>query len=354
MSENGAPIPFALTLHAGDADQDKLTWSILSQPGFGSADVGSGTGLVSYMPSQNYSGTDAFVVRVSDGQGGTDSITVDVTIESYTGPLLWNQSYDIQYDGWSGVVSSHAYAGGFLPTFGALSPLSQGALGSGYRRSTSGTFTFKSNTRSTQIKWITYRGPNQGKAQVLVDGVVKATVDLYNPIAQWQYPVTIKGLRDVPHTVVVKALNAKNARSTGKWVVVDGFMVGAVGYDDTLINTTKVTLTYGTWVGLLDPGTRFGAYRLSTSANANMGLAFDGTGFDWVTAIGPAYGKAAIYVDGVLSKTVDLYNASRQWEHKVPVTGLPYGHHVLLIKVLGTKNPASTGTGIVNDGFVIN
>ena len=85
-----------------------------------------------------------------------------------------------------------------------------------------------------------------------------------------------------------------------------------------------------------------------------MGFRFDGVTFDWVTARGPAYGKAAIYVDGVLKKTVDLYSASQQWQYKVTIAGLPYGSHTVLIKALGTKNPASRGTGVVSDGFVIN
>ena len=87
---------------------------------------------------------------------------------------------------------------------------------------------------------------------------------------------------------------------------------------------------------------------------SSFGDNFDGVTFDWTTARGPAYGQAAIYVDGALLKTVDLYNPTPQWLYKVTVAGLPYGSHTVLIKVLGTKNPASSGTGIVSDGFVIN
>jgi bacillopeptidase F len=72
-----------------------------------------------------------------------------------------------------------------------------------------------------------------------------------------------------------------------------------------------------------------------------------------VTARGPAYGKAQIWVDGVLKKTVNLYNASQQWQYPVTVSGLAYGHHTVVIKVLGTKSSLSTGTGVVCDGFVI-
>ena len=36
--------------------------------------------MVNYSPNANANGADSFVVRVSDGKGGLDSITVNVTI----------------------------------------------------------------------------------------------------------------------------------------------------------------------------------------------------------------------------------------------------------------------------------
>ena len=299
---------------------------------------------------------DAFILEVSDGQGGTDTITVNVTIQPqpYHGSLLWNQSYDITYDGWVGVTSPSAFNGSDnLPTSNGFT-FAAGIFGGGYRKATSGDFTFKPSFAFTQVKWITYRGPDQGKAQVLVDGKVKTTVDLYSATSQWQYLVTLSGLTNAKHTVIVRALNAKNALSKGKWVVVDGFKIGLTSYDDNLINTNKVAMTYGTWLGLLNPGSHFGAYRISGKANAAMSFSFDGQEFDWTTARGPAYGQAAIYLDGSLRTTVDLYNPTQQWGYLVRVVDMPYGHHTVVIKVLGTKNPASTGTGAVSDGFVIN
>ena len=83
MSENGNPTPFALTLHATDANGDPLTWSILTPATHGTASVGAGTGVVAYTPAPNYDGTDTFVVQVSDG-ALTDSIIVNVTVERQT------------------------------------------------------------------------------------------------------------------------------------------------------------------------------------------------------------------------------------------------------------------------------
>jgi hypothetical protein len=36
--------------------------------------------VIGYEPTHNYTGLDSFVVQISDGQGGFDTITVNVTI----------------------------------------------------------------------------------------------------------------------------------------------------------------------------------------------------------------------------------------------------------------------------------
>ncbi len=82
MSEDGAPTAFALTLNASDVDSSTLTWSVSSGAAYGTASV-SGTGAskdVTYSPNANYNGSDKFVVKVVDGEGGEDTITVNVTV----------------------------------------------------------------------------------------------------------------------------------------------------------------------------------------------------------------------------------------------------------------------------------
>jgi len=91
MSEDGAPDAFSLTLSATDVDFGTLTWSISSQASNGAADYGGNptdtttSGLnqvIDYTPDPNYTGTDTFVVRVTDDRNLFDEITVDVNIAS--------------------------------------------------------------------------------------------------------------------------------------------------------------------------------------------------------------------------------------------------------------------------------
>jgi hypothetical protein len=83
MSED-SPNTFSLSLSASDPDAgNTLTWSIAQQAGHGTASA-SGTGAspttLSYIPAQDYSGPDSFVVQVADNYGATDSVTINVNI----------------------------------------------------------------------------------------------------------------------------------------------------------------------------------------------------------------------------------------------------------------------------------
>lgn len=82
MDEDGSPTSFSLTLNATDGENDTLTWSVHTAATNGQAEV-SGTGTakaVRYTPNANYNGQDSFVVEVSDGNSGSDTITVKVNI----------------------------------------------------------------------------------------------------------------------------------------------------------------------------------------------------------------------------------------------------------------------------------
>ncbi|WP_276784305.1 tandem-95 repeat protein [Thalassolituus oleivorans] len=71
----------SITLNATDADSATLTWSVVSVASNGSASV-SGNGLsktVNYTPNADFSGTDSFVVAVSDGSL-TDTIAISVNV----------------------------------------------------------------------------------------------------------------------------------------------------------------------------------------------------------------------------------------------------------------------------------
>jgi formylglycine-generating enzyme required for sulfatase activity len=83
LSEDSAPTPFSLTLHATDADGDAIGWWVLTPASHGTAtEIGSGTSLpVVYQPGANFNGSDSFVMQAYDPWGAKTSITVNVTIQ---------------------------------------------------------------------------------------------------------------------------------------------------------------------------------------------------------------------------------------------------------------------------------
>lgn len=90
MDQDSNPTPFSLTLNATDADYHSITWSISSAASHGTASV-SGAGdskEISYEPVEGYSGSDSFIVQISDGNGGTDTITINVTITERVPPVI--------------------------------------------------------------------------------------------------------------------------------------------------------------------------------------------------------------------------------------------------------------------------
>lgn len=93
LSSNNHPTAFNRSLSATDPEGDPLTWSILTPAAHGNAGIvapltGNSVTL-SYQPAPNYTGSDSFVVQVSDGHDGTDTVTVQITVEAVAALDAW-------------------------------------------------------------------------------------------------------------------------------------------------------------------------------------------------------------------------------------------------------------------------
>ena len=63
-----------------DADSDPLTVTNVATPGNGTATINANSSIT-YMPNTSFMGTDTFDYTVDDGNGGTDTGTVTVTVQ---------------------------------------------------------------------------------------------------------------------------------------------------------------------------------------------------------------------------------------------------------------------------------
>ncbi len=264
-----------------------------------------------------------------------DSNVLDGIVASLAGSgpaakVVDDNSYLIYYDGWDNYQSPAAYGGGYRYAWQAGQVL-----------------TCKKNVNVATVFVLAYRGPDQGKAQITVDGSVVKTVDLYRAEPLW-VSIRIPNLPKQAHTIVVKALGTKRPASKGTQVRVTGCKFGAVYTDDLSYNFIRL----GRWTAKYDARMPDGWYRLSGVKGARLSFHISGTAFTWKAAAGPWYGKAEILVDGTPVQTVDLYQP--KWSLKdIQVSGLAEGDHEITIKVLRQKNPASTGFGVGFDGFSV-
>jgi Ca2+-binding RTX toxin-like protein len=114
-------------------------------------------------------------------------------------------------------------------------------------------------------------------------------------------------------------------------------------------NTTRT----GTWTRVGVAGASGGALSFSTQTGATARLTFRARSVGWVTVTGPNRGIAQVSVDGSAPVNVDLYSpTTRLTQVLFSTNGLnPAVNHNLTIRVTGTRNPASTGTRVDVDGF---
>lgn len=73
-------VPINGAISATDADGDTLSYSISTSPANGTLVLNNTTGGFTYTPNNGYSGSDSFVVTVSDGNGGTTTSTISIGV----------------------------------------------------------------------------------------------------------------------------------------------------------------------------------------------------------------------------------------------------------------------------------
>jgi len=124
-------------------------------------------------------------------------------------------------------------------------------------------------------------------------------------------------------------------------------------YDSSVPPTTQERdpeVQFDGWVGFVDPSAGGGLYRASKKAKDTVRVTFSGTSVRWWYLTGPDRGMAAVLLDGVNMGTFDLYSPT-SGENYANFGGLANTSHAIVVKVLGTKNPASTDTWVTVDFF---
>ena len=207
-------------------------------------------------------------------------------------------------------------------------------LGSYGRSSTSGASATIYFT-GTQLDWIAMKGTTVGMADVYLDGVKKATIDLGAATPSYQVNVWSSGtLPNTRHTV---SIVRSSASVLGKYVTLDAVDIwgtistppaGSTRYDQTNTNIAKT----GTWYTFTTTASYLGSYGRSSTSVASATIYFTGSRLDWITMKGTTTGIADVYLDGVRKATINLAASPAIYKVKVWSTGaLPYAPHTVRI-----------------------
>jgi len=90
-TDEDTPITIDVLSNDTDPDGDALSVTAATDPAHGTTLV-NGDGTITYTPDTNYNGTDTFDYTVSDGNGGTDNGTVNVTINAVNDAPAFSES----------------------------------------------------------------------------------------------------------------------------------------------------------------------------------------------------------------------------------------------------------------------
>jgi VCBS repeat-containing protein len=97
ISEDSGANPISVLANDTDAEGDTLSVTGVTQGAHGSV-ANNGTS-VSYTPAPNFFGSDSFTYSISDGNGGSDTATVNVTVLNVNDPpVAVGESYTINQD----------------------------------------------------------------------------------------------------------------------------------------------------------------------------------------------------------------------------------------------------------------
>jgi acyl carrier protein len=209
----------------------------------------------------------------------------------------------------------------------------------------------------TGVRWIGFRAPWAGIANVYLDGVFAAEIDLYTTVEQVESAVySVAGLPAGTHRIDVESTGRKNAAAEDYVVVLDAFDVtpsSASSVQGHRADDTSPSVTFaGAWArGDTTRPWSGQTASIATGAGATATFTFVGTSIDWIGLRGPDAGIARIYLDGTFHAEVDAFAATAIQTVLFSARNLAAAAHTLVIEATGLKRAAATDSRVVVDAF---
>jgi IPT/TIG domain len=223
---------------------------------------------------------------------------------------------------------------------GSWSAFSKGAAYQGsYGRSSSSGAKATIYFTGTRLDWIGMKGTTPGYVDVYLDGVKKATINLYASVATYQVNLWSTGdIADGAHKV---ELVRSSSSTSGKYVVLDAVDIWGTITGPTRYDQTNTNIVYsGTWAKFTKTAAYNGSYGRSSTSGASATIYFTGTRLDWIGMKGTTTGIVDVYLDGVKKTTIDLTASVATYKVNLWSTGnLSDGaHYVTLVRSSSSKS----------------
>ena len=217
------------------------------------------------------------------------------------------------------------------------------AMGGSYRwerrAGASATYAFSGGT----VTLFTVSGPGMGRGRISIDGTPVDTFDGYAGAVGTGVKHRFTQLGPGPHSLTVDVLGTKRPAATGTRVAVDALRWGGL---------TRVDPPAGpaAWASVSHATASGGSYVISDARDAFARLRFQGTGVSLRTLRGPAMGRAEVWVDGALTRVVDLYAPSPTFPPSGWRTGSPTDHTPCGSSCSGRTGPRVRAMGSPSTG----
>ncbi|UCG58406.1 MAG: tandem-95 repeat protein [Phycisphaerales bacterium] len=91
VTDEDTPLTIDVLANDSDPDDDPLQVQSITQPAHGEAEIIEGS--VRYTPDPDFYGADTFTYTINDGQGGTDTATVTITVNPVNDPPVANPDW---------------------------------------------------------------------------------------------------------------------------------------------------------------------------------------------------------------------------------------------------------------------
>jgi hypothetical protein len=220
----------------------------------------------------------------------------------------------------------------------------------------SGSASTVSITKNDQVTWYAKLGPDKGIAQVLIDGTLDATIDLYAPdVNNYSIPIYTKTFPAAgTHTIAILPTGNLNPRSTAWTVDVDGFraVTGAVAVTED--SAPGVSYSGSGWAAQAAAPASAGQAMVTSQAGDSVSFAFTGRSITWTGRICPSCGVADVYLDGRYVTRIDsyVYRGPDVWQAALfQYSWASLGSHVIKLVITDQPDWSSKGSQIYVDNF---